>query len=164
MKLAIWELYWFFNSIDFYSKLIVWEYISFSNNIPIVWNFKLPILCGSFGCRMNFWFPQKLTPREWYGFLHNISILWEFVHSQTSRIAWKRFSCGVAKNMENLCVFQYFSHTMEIHFPHVLGIVWISGSLKIVFSHTFFVLWEFTFPMFWKFYGFLFHKKYLRNP
>ena len=32
----------------------------------------------------------------------------------------------------NVCVFPYFSLTMEIHFFHILGIVWISASLKIV--------------------------------
>ena len=56
------ELYGFLNSIGFYSKPMVWEYISFPHNIPIVWNFTLPI----------------------------------------------------------------------IHFFHILGIVWISASLKIV--------------------------------
>ena len=42
----IWELCEFFNSIDFYSKPIVWEYVSFSHNTLIVWNFTLPRLCG----------------------------------------------------------------------------------------------------------------------
>ena len=40
----IWELCGFLNSIDFYSKPMVWEYISFPHNIPIVWNFTLPII------------------------------------------------------------------------------------------------------------------------
>ena len=66
-----------------------------------------------------------------------------------------------------------FPLTTGIHFFHILGIVWISASPKIgkkpitlgclFFSHTFPVLWEFTFPMFWKLYGFLLHWKYLRN-
>ena len=73
----------------------------------------------------------------------------------------------------NVCVFPYFSLIIGIHFFHILGIVWISASPKIgkkpitlgclFFSHTFPVLWEFTFPMFWKLYGFLLHWKYLRN-
>ena len=33
-----------------------------------------------------------------------------------------------------------------------------------VFSHIFPLLWEFTYPIFWEFYGFLLHPKYLRNP
>ena len=33
-----------------------------------------------------------------------------------------------------------------------------------VFSHIFSLLWEFTFPIFLEFYGFLLHPKYLRNP
>ena len=72
----------------------------------------------------------------------------------------------------NVCVFPYFFFTMGIHFFHILEIVWISCSLKIVeklwnvcfFPHTFPVLWEFTFPMFWEMYGFLLHPKFLRNP
>ena len=76
--------------------------------------------------------------------------------------------------MGNLCVFSYFSLTMGIHFSHNLGIVWISASPKIfeqpntleclLFSHTFPVLWKFTFLIFWELYGFLLHPKYLRNP
>ena len=71
-------------------------------------------------------------------------------------------------------VFPYFSLTMGIHFSHVLGIVWISVSLKIVekpitleclfFPRTFSGLWKFTFPKFWELYGFLLHPKCLRNP
>ena len=38
------ELCGFFNSTEFYSKPIVWEYISFHQNIPIVWIFTLPVL------------------------------------------------------------------------------------------------------------------------
>ena len=48
------ELCGFFNSIDFYRKPTVWEYISFPHNILIVWNFALPILCGLFRFRNNF--------------------------------------------------------------------------------------------------------------
>ena len=48
------ELCGFLNSIDFDSKPMVWEYISFPHNIPIVWNFTLPILCGLFGFHNNF--------------------------------------------------------------------------------------------------------------
>ena len=48
------ELCGFLTSIDFYSKPIVWEYISFPDNVPIVWNFTLPILCGLSGFPNNF--------------------------------------------------------------------------------------------------------------
>ena len=48
------ELCEFLNSMDFYSKPVVWEYISFPHNIPTVWNFTLPILCTLFGFRNNF--------------------------------------------------------------------------------------------------------------
>ena len=50
----IWELCGFLNSMGFYSKPLVWEYISFPHNIPIGWNFTLPILCGLCGFRNNF--------------------------------------------------------------------------------------------------------------
>ena len=50
----IWQLYGFLNSINFYSKPMVWEYISFPHNITIGWNFTLPILCGLFGFCNNF--------------------------------------------------------------------------------------------------------------
>ena len=42
----------------------------------------------------------------------------------------------------------------------------ISETLKFemfVFSHTFPLLWEFTFLIFWELHGFLLHPKYLRN-
>ena len=61
----------------------------------------------------------------------------------------------------NVSVFPHFCRTMEIHIYHVLGIVWIFTSCKIckkpwlcnvLFSHTFLVLSEFTFPIFWKQY------------
>ena len=70
--------------------------------------------------------------------------------------------------------FPYFPRIMGIHFSHILGIVWISASPKIYvkpitfkylfFSHTFPLLWEFTFPIFWGLNGFLLHSKYLRKP
>ena len=61
---------------------------------------------------------------------------------------------------------------MEIHFSHVLGIVWISTSpqmfekpisLGYFFSNIFPVFWEFTFPMFWAMYGFLLLANDVRN-
>ena len=33
-----------------------------------------------------------------------------------------------------------------------------------VFSHIFPLIWEFTFPIFWKLYGLMPHMKYVRNP
>ena len=35
----------------------------------------------------------------------------------------------------NVCVSPYFSHTMRIHFSHVLGIAWISALRKISNQH-----------------------------
>ena len=50
----IWELRGFLNLIDFHSKSMGWKYISCSHNIPIVWNFTLPIFCGLCGFCSNF--------------------------------------------------------------------------------------------------------------
>ena len=58
----IWELCGFINSIDFYSKPMVWEYISFPQNIPIAWNFTLPILCGLFEFLITSNFVKNLNP------------------------------------------------------------------------------------------------------
>ena len=58
----IWELCGFINSIDFYSKPMVWEYISFPQNIPIAWNFALPILCGLFEFLITSNFVKNLNP------------------------------------------------------------------------------------------------------
>ena len=70
-----------------------------------------------------------------------------------------------------------FSHIFPLlwdSLSHILGILWVSTSPKILhkpntlecllFSHTFPVLWEFTFTILWELYGFLLHPKYLRNP
>ena len=62
---------------------------------------------------------------------------------------------------------------MGIHFSHILRVVWISTSPKILqkpktlecllFTHTFPVLWESTFPMFWELHRFLIYPQYLRE-
>ena len=83
----------------------------------------------------------------------------------------------------NVCVLQYIYRTLEIHFPHVFGIAWISPCFRncmdfcvtqnisenhefemFMFSHSFPVLSKSILHMFWELYGFLFHPKYLRNP
>ena len=83
----------------------------------------------------------------------------------------------------NISVFPYLLRTLENHFPHVLGIVWISVLRKIFEKSTTLKYLEFPtlfpyyrspfspcfgncmdFPMLWKLYGFLFHSKYLWNP
>ena len=75
-------------------------------------------------------------------------MLCEFAHSKTSGIAWASTN---SKIYEVIC-------TMVIH---CLGIAWImrnnQGTLifrMFVFSYIFSLLWEFTFPMFWKLYRF----------
>ena len=62
---------------------------------------------------------------------------------------------------------------MGIYFSHISINLWISASTKIFkkpiyfgmfgLSHTFALLWKFTFPMFCELYGYLLHPKYLRN-
>ena len=58
--------------------------------------------------------------------------------------------------------FSYFGNSIEFCSTQN---IWETHNFRIfVFSHTFPVLWEFIFPMFWELHGFLFRQKYLRNP
>ena len=59
-------------------------------------------------------------------------------------------------------IFPYFGNCMDFCFTQNIWEIHNSG--MFVFSHTFSILWEFTFPIFWELYGFLLHPKYFRNP
>ena len=67
-------------------------------------------------------------------FSHVFLILWEF----TFPIFWELYGFLLHPKylrnplLWNVCVFPYFSLTMGIHFFHILEMVWISASLKIV--------------------------------
>ena len=105
----------------------------FSHTFPVLWKSTFPM----------FW--------ELYRFL---------LHPKYLRNPW----------VWDICFFPYFSRTMEMHFSLVLGIAWISASsdkfktpLMFVFSHTYLVLWEFTFPMFSELHAFLLLANYVRN-
>ena len=75
--------------------------------------------------------------------------------------------------MENLCfpilspyyvnsIFPYFGNCMDFYFTKN---IWETHNFwMFFFTHTFPLLWKFTFPIFWELYGFLLHSKYLRNP
>ena len=93
-------------------------------------------------------------------FSHTFPVLWK----STFPMFWELygFLCHpkYLRNPQlwNVYVFPHFSRTVEIHFPHVLGIIWISASpgifkksinLKCLSFPTFPVLWKSTFPMFW---------------
>ena len=59
-------------------------------------------------------------------------------------------------------VFPYFENCMDFC---VTQNIWETHNFGFfVFSHTFPLLWEITFRIFWELYGFLLHPKYLRNP
>ena len=101
----IWELCGFLNSIEFYSKPIVWEYISFPYNIPIVWIFTLPILIFTNflknpQCGNDMAFNRKFP---FYGNLY-IPKHWE-LHGFSSTLNVR----GSEKYGKS--VFQYFSRT-----------------------------------------------------
>ena len=59
-------------------------------------------------------------------------------------------------------LFPYFGNCMDFCFTQSIWETHYFG--MFVFSHTFPVLWEFTFPMFWKLYGFLLNLKCLCFP
>ena len=79
-------------------------------------------------------FHQTLTSWE-YDILQNISVLWEFVHSQTLGIAQfpiNSKSVRKSRSWELSCAFSHLFCTMGIHSSHALGIVWKSASRKIL--------------------------------
>ena len=129
----IWELCGFLNSIYFYSRSTVWEYISFPHDISTVWNFILPIHIG-FVISSNFLKSQQpgndmAVPRifPFYGNLY------------------------IPKNRE----LYEFSSIQNLRGSKEYG--------KSLFSDTFLVLCKFTLSIFWELYGFLLHPKNLRN-
>ena len=93
-------------------------------------------------------FLQKPTDWEWYGLPQNISMFWEFVHSQTLGIKWVFINSKSAR-YSRTGELPVFSYTCSIiwEFTYGLGIVWISASREIckkthnfgvfVFSQTF---------------------------
>ena len=104
---------------------------------PIFFPYYGNSLFPYFGNCMDFCFTQNIWEIHNSGmfvFSHTFSILWEF----TFPIFWELYGFLLhPKYLRNLllwnvCVFPYFSLTIAIHFLHILGIVWISASLKIV--------------------------------
>ena len=164
----IWELCGFLNSIEFYSKPIVWEYISFHHNIPIVWIFALPVLIFTNFLRnpqpgndMAF---HRIFP--FYGNLH-IPKNWEL----------HRFSSTLNIRGSEECEKSVFFHTFPVIRKLTFPIFWESYGFLLhpkylrhpkiwnacVFLY-FSVLWKSNFLMFWELDGFLLHTKNLRNP
>ena len=75
-------------------------------------------------------------PNNFYsGFPQRNSIVWELSHSQSLVIAWVPINSKSVRQ----------SRTQKLS----------------VFSHTCFLIWEFTHPVVWDLYGFLLHIKYL---
>ena len=122
----------------------------------------------------NFYFPQKLTAWEWYGFPQAISLFWEFVHSQILRIAWIFTNSnlwGRAEDMKNPCIFKYtikwesdrnkkhpcYGKSMSTNFsgsPHNMGFVAFSHATRnwrekpCIFP----MIWFFLYPLIYKTY------------
>ena len=86
--------------------------------------------CIDFSLTQNIW---ETTNFGMFVFSHTFPVLWK----STFPTFWELYGFlhqpKYLKNPKiwNVFVFPYFSRTMEIHFPHVLGIVWISKSPKI---------------------------------
>ena len=99
-----------------------------------------------------------------FAFFHTFSVLWKSTFPMFWELDGFLPHTKKLRNPQvwNVCAFLNFSLTMGIHFYHILVIVWISASPKYlrnpnfeksVFFRIFSLLWEFTFPIFWKLYG-----------
>lgn len=134
---------------------------------PSPWVGKMDILIYSpWNGGKNLKFLQKSTAWERYDFPQNISMLREFVHSQTS--------CKISKVEQNLSV---FCPTCSVIWEFTHPIFWELyrfllhvKCVRNTYTWTIFVFSQFPinrgiqFPIFWKLYGFLLHAKYLRKP
>ena len=115
---------------------MVWEYISFPHNIPIAWNFTLPYSVDYLGFVITSNFLKNSQPGNDMAF-HRIFPFYG-----------------------NLYIHKHW----EFHgFWSTLNLRGSKDYEKSVFSVTFSVLCQFTFPIFWELYGFLLHPKHLRN-
>ena len=107
----IWELRGFYNSIDFSSKPIVWEYNSFSHNIPIIWNLHYPysVDCLGFVITSNLLkIPQPGSDMAFHGTFPFYGNLYIPRHCELHGFS---LFIVVAKIMGNPCVSPYFSRT-----------------------------------------------------
>ena len=66
-------------------------------------------------------------------FSNTFPVLWKSTFPMFRELYWFQLHPKHLRNtyLWNVCVFPYFSLSMEINFPHVLGIVWISASPEI---------------------------------
>ena len=135
--MEIYKLCGFLNSIDLYSKPIVWEYISFPHNIPIVWNLHQPHSVDYLGFVITSNFLENPQPGNDMAF-HRIFTF-----------------CG------NLHIPKYW----ELYGFSLTLYLWGSKEYEksLCFS-TFPILKKSTFRMFWGLYGFLLHPKYFKKP
>ena len=172
----VFGIVWISVSRKIFEKPITLECLCFPILFPYHGNPLLPCFwnCMDFCVTQNIW--------ETYNF-------GMFVFSHTFPLPWKStfpiflelygFLCHpkYLRNLQlwNVCIFPHFSHAVEIHFPHVLRIVWISVSPKIFkkpinleclcFPILFLYYENPLFPCFefWELYGFLLLAKYVRN-
>ena len=109
------------------------EMFVFPHTFPVLWQSTFSMFLELYGFllhKKNFKKPLALK----YLFSHIFPLIWEF----TFPIFWEFYGFLLhPKYLRNpnfglFGVFPYFSLTMGICFFHILGIVWISASIKIV--------------------------------
>ena len=122
---------WISASSEIFKKPINLKCLCFPILFPYYGNPLFPCV----GNCMDFCFKQKIPETlnfEMFVFSHIFSLLWEF----TFPIFWELYGFLLhpkyLRNFGMFVFFPYFSRIMRIHFSHVLGIVWISASSKIL--------------------------------
>ena len=81
---------------------------------------------------MDFCFTQNIWETlECLLFSHTFSVLWEFTFPLFRELYEFLLHPKYLRNFGMFAFFPYFFRIMGIHFSHVLGIVWISGSSRI---------------------------------
>ena len=101
----------------------------FYHSFPSLWEFIFP--CFENG--MDFCFTRNIWKThnfEMFVFSHTFPVLWEFTFAMFWELHGFLLHLKYLRNPWNcnVCVFPYFSCTMETHFSHILGIAWISAS------------------------------------
>ena len=103
---------------------------------PIFFLYYGNVFFPCFGNCMDFYFTQNVLETHNLGmfvFPHSFHVLWEHTFPMLQNFYGFLIRPKYLRNpwIWNVCVFLYFSCTMEIDFSHILGIEWINVSHKI---------------------------------
>ena len=103
---------------------------------PVLFPYYGNPLSLCFGNSLDFCFTRniyKIHKCQMFLFSHTFHVLWKSTFPMFWELYQFKFHVKYWRNtwLWNVCVFPYFPRTMEIHFPHILGIVWIPASNKI---------------------------------